>query len=297
MKPYLYVIFGIILCTPHAAFAARFSYAKHGPEEHYVFGRCKLEDNLNTSAEAVARVNWARECDMVPKNKIHTMLSEPNDDGILVTREWASYPTFSHNRPGFPLWIPNLANCDIPSDVFWSSVCRSGCYQADQLIRFSTGDVEISEALQIEGRDIVTLASDATLEEPRYDTTPVDYYTMDLVPQTQTIVSLYTESGGSLKVTNNHPVVRGDGVMVAASTLGVGDDLVKENGTADKIVRIEANELYTQVYNVAPKSCNLTSNIVVAQGFLNGSSKYQNEYDRYLNSMMLRSSIPAEILP
>ncbi len=191
---------------------------------------------------------------------------------------------------------PTLLVVICQPNVRWLSVCEAGCYQADQMVRFSTGDVEIGEAAAAIRHDLVMLSPEATLDDLRYQVGRLGHYTNDIMPQMQTIVSLFTQSGGSLKVLTNHAVLCADGVMVAAETLRVGDSLVRENGSQDAILRIEADDLYTQVYNVSPATSNLTSNIVIAQGYLNGSGRYQNEYMRYLNGVALCSSLSTALL-
>ncbi len=286
----------ITVGTPTLAFAERFPTAESGLEVTWVKTRCKLGDQINDNAAAKARVDWAIRCDVLPKRAIYSLTMDDLDNGDRMPAAQVRYPTFAYYGAGDPIWVPDLANCYVPNNVRWLSVCSAGCYQADQMLRFSTGDVEVGDASATVRRDLITLSPTATLDDLRYQVGELDHYTMDTAPQTQTIVSIFAQSGGSLKVTTTHPVLRADGVIVAADTLRVGDRLVREDGSTDAITRIEQEDLYTQVYNVSPSALDRTSNIVIAQGYLNGSGRYQNEYVRYLNGIALRSSISAELL-
>jgi hypothetical protein len=53
---------------------------------------------------------------------------------------------------------------------------------------------------------------------------------------------------------------------------------------------------FTKVYNLKPTTTDLTSNILVAQGYLSGSVRYQNEYIKYLNRVLLRHNIPSSVI-
>ena len=60
---------------------------------------------------------------------------------------------------------------------------------------------------------------------------------------------------------------------------------------ADPIAKIEINKIFGKVYNVKPVTLDYVSNIVVAEGYLNGSVRYQNEFLNTINSLILRRSL------
>ncbi|MFP2907631.1 hypothetical protein ACLESD_21785 [Pyxidicoccus sp. 3LFB2] len=53
----------------------------------------------------------------------------------------------------------------------------------------------------------------------------------------------------------------------------------------------------TKAYNVRPVTTDLTSNILVAQGFLSGSQRFQSEYLTEMNRLIIRSNVPDGIVP
>jgi hypothetical protein len=60
---------------------------------------------------------------------------------------------------------------------------------------------------------------------------------------------------------------------------------------------MDQQTVVTKVYNLRPATTDLMTNIIVAQGYLNGSARYQSEYLKYLNRVLIRQNIPAELIP
>ena len=72
---------------------------------------------------------------------------------------------------------------------------------------------------------------------------------------------------------------------------------MKADGTLDPIVDIQKATFFGKVYNLAPVTTDRVSNILVAQGYLVGSVRFQNDEVGYLNRIILYRSIPADVLP
>jgi hypothetical protein len=85
--------------------------------------------------------------------------------------------------------------------------------------------------------------------------------------------------------------------MVQASTLKVGTKLVKADGSRDAIVSVTQKSEFGKAYNLAPKATDRVSNILIAQGFLVGSSRYLNDDADYMNRVILGRSIPKSVIP
>ena len=74
--------------------------------------------------------------------------------------------------------------------------------------------------------------------------------------------------------------------------------MIQKNGDFDPIVYIsEVEPFFGKVYNVMPKEYDLKSNIVVVQGFLNGSSRFQNSYIDKLQRQILHDTFDDDLLP
>jgi hypothetical protein len=225
----------------------------------------------------------------------------------------ALYPTFStstdvtaeDNIQLFP--HKNLADCTLYKDkdstqpaatpFHVNGYCESACYTPEQELLFSDGYVPILEAVNTLREDLITLTPDSTLDNLQLHTNRTYSYTREIRDAEHTIFVLTTESGGKLSVTHEHPVINGEGRMVQAQTLKVGDSLVKADGTLDPIVDIQKTTHFGKVYNLAPVTTDLVSNVLVAQGFLVGSVRFQNDEVGYINRIILYRGMPAEHIP
>ncbi len=98
-------------------------------------------------------------------------------------------------------------------------------------------------------------------------------------------------SGGTLKMTPNHPLIAADGSMKLAKDFKVGQSLVRLGGHPDEIVSMHDSIHFGKVYNVFVKSNDLHHNVVVTNGYLNGTAFYQNEGAGNLNRQILRGKL------
>jgi hypothetical protein len=230
-----------------------------------------------------------------------------------VQRPRPLYPSFE-NTPvagsGTQLFPhPTLADCNLytdktgsattrwTSDYYVIAYCESSCYTPDQSLRFSDGDVNIVDAMKAQRDDVITLSPDATLDNLAKQTSNVYSYTAEIRDAEHVIYRVTTTSGGSLSVTNEHPVVTSEGRLVKAEKLNEGDELVKADGTPDPIVKIEKTTHFGKVYNIKPVSRERVSNILIAQGYLVGSARFQNDDVGYMNRVLLFRGVPDEVMP
>jgi len=221
------------------------------------------------------------------------------------------YPSFE-NTPvagsGTQLFPhPTLADCRLYSDrngttpvagsTYVIAYCESSCYTPDQNLRFATGDVNIVDAMKTKRDDLVTLAPDATLDQLATQTSQVFSYTTEIRDAEHVIYKLTTASGGSLSVTNEHPLVISSGQLVQAQKLHPGDELLKADGTIDPITQVEKTTYVGKVYNIKPMSREPVANILIAQGYLVGSARFQNDDVDYMNRVLLFRGVPADVMP
>lgn len=227
-----------------------------------------------------------------------------------------TYPTFGNNAninissQLFPNPNYSLLDCNLYTDktatnradtsvtgFFVLGFCVAGCYTPDQQISFASGDEPILSALDARRTGVKTLAPDSTLENVKLTTDDVASYSRDLHDSTQVTFEIRTRSGGYLRVTDKHPVLVGDGRMVEARTLKAGTKLVKADGSRDPIVSVTQTSYVGKVYNLKPAATNRVANILIAQGFLVGSSRFQNEDVDYVNRILLGRAIPTYVIP
>lgn len=228
------------------------------------------------------------------------------------------YPVYVDNSsPALPLWVgpgpnkpdiwfastasgisgmPWINQYNLPAGVAVDALCEAGCYSPEQEIRVGDGFVSVAKAQASGESTLMTLAPNASLDALSFMKNTIARWTMDIAPANQTIITLRMKSGGELRVTTEHPLVTSEGVMKRAEDLSLGESLVRENGSLDPVVSMVKSTEFMKVYNLRPTTTDLTSNILVAQGYLTGSVRYQNEYIKYLNRVLLRHKIPTELI-
>ena len=235
-------------------------------------------------------------------------------DALLLTRP--NYPTFGNNldinvaAQLFPHPNYSLLDCGLFTDqagtnranttvtgFYVNGYCTASCYLPDQQISFSTGDAPILEALTALRDDVKTLTPTSTLENISLKTDHVASYTREIHDANHIIFDIRTASGGQLKVTDKHPVLVDSGRIMEARSLKAGQSLIKADGTRDQIVSVEKTSYFGKVYNLKPEATNRVSNLLIAQGFLVGSSRYQNEDVDFMNRIILGRAVPKSVIP
>ncbi|MCE3010146.1 MAG: PKD domain-containing protein [Proteobacteria bacterium] len=289
----------------------------YGPwiEEKYcrdfVARRCS-HDSLSIQ-QAQGRYEWMVKCqDQVPM--IKEFLTEfedvkvANKDRNGNTSTWTLngkgrklYPTFM-NRATTPekVWkapVSKTASCEVPNTVYVAAVCVASCATPEQEIiaqakaNQKLGKVSFIEALTQNYGFVGTLASNRSMAEKQIKKTKVDQWVTELVDSEHQILNFKMKSGGTLRITPNHPLVSAEGFMKMAEEFRVGDSLVKLGGQLDEITQIVPEIYFGKVYNVFVKSNALHHNIVVTNGYLNGTAFYQNEGAKNLNKALFRKKI------
>ncbi len=221
------------------------------------------------------------------------------------------YPTFGTSAnisSGIQLYPhPTLADCKLYSDTgglypvstfYVNGYCTASCYTPEQTVLFSEGEVPISDAYAQLRTDLVTLDEQSTLDDIQLKANRTYSYTKELRDAEHKVIEISTASGGFLRVTDEHAVVQGDGRIVQARTLKVGEDLVRADGTLDRITEVNKTTFHGLVYNLSPETTDRVSNLLVAQGFIVGSSAFQNDDIGYINRVILfRSHVPENVIP
>ncbi len=220
------------------------------------------------------------------------------------------YPTFGSTanlldagnvqlKPGASAADCRLFNAAGASTSVWyvNGYCEASCYAPDQKLQFQGGDVAIVDALAQRRTDLVTLSAESTLDNVQLMNNTTFAFTAETRDTKHVIFEISTESGGKLRVTDEHPVINGEGRMVQAKTLKVGEDLVRANGSPDRIVGIERVSHFGKVYNLQPVTQDLVTNVLVAEGFLVGSSRFQNDDVGFINRVILYRAVPSVSIP
>lgn len=255
--------------------------------------RCS-EDSLDPS-QATERVEWATKC--------HHISADDRNDALYTgegkrKRSQPMYPIFA-TADLASLWrapVDRNAPCTVPPGQTIMGFCTSSCYTPDQELLFPEGFVSIKKARDQFLSEVVTLDKESSIQNLKLKSSNVAAYTEEIRNTWHNILVFKTSSGGSLKVTPNHPLVDSNGVVRTADSFKVGDSLIHFEQGLDAIVSIKPLRYFGKVYNINPATEDLSSNIVIAQGYLNGSAYYQNDGSSFLNQSILRKTIPGELL-
>ena len=274
----------------------------------YTAYRCSQDSLSNTDAKG--RYQWMLKCsDQIPVvkqflNEFATVtLNGPVKDNFVAKIDGKSrilYPTFMDNATNpEKVWkAPKVAtaSCAIPSTAYVAAVCVSSCATPDQEIlaqveeKFAMRKVSFIDALTQNYKKVAIL-SGAAMHSRKVEAFPVDQWVTEMLDTTHDIRNFTMKSGGKIRLTPNHPVVASDGSIRLAQDFKVGDSLVRFGGGLDEIVSIDDVQYFGKVYNLFVKSADPLKNIVVTNGYLNGTSYFQNEGSGDVNRLLLRQKL------
>jgi len=276
----------------------------------YVKGRCEKwgEPSLDIP-QAKERMGWAKKCD----KRLQQILSfDPDifpDKRDIDGHERWMYPIYgtydesgkAQNPKNWFAPRSREAACDgpnkFPEGYRIVGACFGGCFTPDQMIFFGEESLSIKKAKESRVSFVPTLSQDSTLENPIFTLKPVRDYITSIKAGDHAILNLTSISGKTLKVTQDHPLIDGQGRMRIAESFKVGEFLVNQFGGKEKIISIEKKNYFGKVYNIDIQSKDLSGKILVAQGFLTGDVSFQNEGTKYLNQVILRfNNIPDSLL-
>lgn len=268
----------------------------------YVAHRCS-QDSLSNE-QAKGRLKWMLKCEEeIPQIKeFLTNFDDVKKSGYGIdSGSRLLYPTFMNHatNPEKPWIAPKSprASCNVPATAYVAAVCVSSCATPEQEIlaqaeaNLKLKYVPFIEALTQNYGFVATLQSNSSMSSKYVTKTKVDQWVTELIDTDHDIIEFRMKSGRSLKLTPNHPVVTDQGTMKLAGEFQVGENLVMLGGALDPIVSIQHVNYYGKVYNLFVKSAALQKNIVVTNGYLNGTAFFQNEGAKNLNRALFRGKL------
>lgn len=269
----------------------------------YVAHRCS-HDSLSNS-EAKGRYAWMVKCqNQVPV--IKEFLEKFDDvktsqNAALEGGSRLLYPSFMNAgyRPEQAWIAPKKvsASCNVPAKIYVATVCVASCATPEQEIlteikeRGSFGAQTFIQALTDKTKNVVTLTEDSSLQKMSFKTTAVSNWVTELVDSEHAIIEFRMRSGGKLRLTLNHPLLGADGIMKEAQNFKAGDSLLKMGGVKDTITSVVSTKHFGKVYNLFTASSELSANIVVTNGYLNGTAFFQNEASNMMNRQLIRGRL------
>jgi hypothetical protein len=272
----------------------------------YVTHRCS-QDSLTTD-QAQGRYDWMVKCQgQFPV--IKEFLTNFADVQIkLGYKRYASlgsgnqeiYATFMDRafNPEKPWIAPTKATapCVMPTTAYIATVCVSSCATPEQQIMAEDAASKkmkyttFIDALTANTAYVATLKEE-NLKSKAVAKIKVNQWVTELVDTQHDILVFKMKSGRELRVTPNHPVLAQDGMMRTAAEFKVGDSLIQLGGDLDKVVSIAPIKHFGKVYNLFVESDEAVKNIVVTNGYLNGSAYFQNAGAKDMNRSLFRTNM------
>lgn len=194
-----------------------------------------------------------------------------------VERDWA-------------VWAGLYVMCNpvFPHSIY--QVCPCSCFSPETRIlvrRSEAGEAVWSPADKVSQSDtIVALADGATMDAPLFEGREILYTTSG--EEHAKLISLETDSGAILHLTQHHAVLLSDGRMVTAKELEPGNDLVDWQGRPTTIRSVKHERPGGMVYNVAVAGKPKTAHLILAEGVLVGDLLWQNSLGTELGEVAVR---------
>jgi hypothetical protein len=276
-------------------------------------GRCLESGNFaSNNSEAKLMADWAMKCKLISLKQYKNLLEEIKEDGSVGPADPASFPLIAKNiindqgkedwayiavpkDPNAPCESVNGSDGELLKDASGVPVwgykggCRAiGCYSPEQKIAFEDGYLSIGNAEKLKKTGVLVLDKNSTLENFQYKSAPVQKYRKDLLPQRQEIYTFKTAANKTIRITPTHPMLLDDGFLWAAKKIKEGQSFVNADGTFDKIVRATKELELVETVNIQPVSKQFSENLLLVEGLVTGSLRYQDEYAKYLNRLALR---------
>jgi FOG: PKD repeat len=272
----------------------------------YVAHRCS-QDSLSNS-QAQGRYDWMVKCqDQLPV--IKKFITELGDTSVKIAGQeitfgasrgrelYASFMDRAFN-PEKPWIAPTKASaaCVMPETAYVATVCVSSCATPEQQIMAEEASskkmkyVSFIDALTQKTAYVASLRT-ASMDSKAVAKVKVDQWVTELIDTEHEILVFKMKSGRELRVTKNHPILTEDGMMKKADEFKSGESLVQLGGSLDRITSIEEIKHFGKVYNLFVSSDEAAKNIVVTNGYLNGTAYFQNAGAKDMNRSLFRSNM------
>ncbi|WNG23275.1 hypothetical protein F0U62_03955 [Cystobacter fuscus] len=235
--------------------------------------RCSLDDQLTTVTAAQGRNAWSRKCGYISASR-EAYLNAENEYQVY-TNACSNYPQVTAGST-CTQYVPDTEAAACIAGFIKLGSCVTGCFTPTQRVDFAGREMTVPQAYENGMKEVTALTPASQPGLLSYANQPIRAY---VAGDTQEdIFLLKTREGRSLEVTAEHPMLMGDGTMVKARTLKVGDELLGANGKTLTLSSVTVFNFKGQVWNVRPQSTDKAENIMSAEGFLTGSVRFQNEW-------------------
>ncbi|WP_205519457.1 Hint domain-containing protein [Pyxidicoccus caerfyrddinensis] len=235
--------------------------------------RCYQDDQLATIDLAKGRNAWSRKCGYITPQREQYLNGET---------EYQVYVNGCNTYPNVPagstctFYVPVTEADACIGGLTKLGTCVAGCFTPSQHLDFNGRLLTVPDAYESGVSTVTALTAGSQLDAIDFSQQPIRSY---VAGDTQEdIFVLKSADGRRIEVTAEHPMLTGDGVMVKAKTLKVGDTLLGSDGKVLPLSSVTVFNYKGKVWNVRPESHDKTENVMSAEGFLTGSVRFQNEW-------------------
>lgn len=240
--------------------------------------RC-AEDQIGSAALANGRNQWALACRLITKIDYDCAT---NNGYYWTFNSTTGGPNRAPLRPG--------AACDGYRKF---TMCPAGCFESSMRVSFGGRYMTPTEAYDAGVGAVTALSEDASLDHLAFVEEPIGTFVRGR--ETGDLVRITCDTGASLTVTHNHPMIDATGTLLPASGVKVGMSLATVTGAA-RVTGVQRVPHDGVVWNVKPVKAAPKANVNVAEGFLTGSIRYQNEWASDAARLLLRQSLDVSAL-
>ncbi|MEY3900767.1 MAG: hypothetical protein RL189_73 [Pseudomonadota bacterium] len=252
---------------------------------------------MAVQSRCIVGVDWHRLCDLPEAPYTRCVIAGDNNAAMFICNNEtdgcaAIGGCFGSVPPGY--WYPVSEN-QIPYK------CRCGCFAKETVFigpeeTESTGQSQIASR-KTEGYSLLSMDS---YGQP-WSQSAREINGLTFGPSKEPSFKFTTQSGRSVILSPAHPVLvaLSDGtphMMKKASEVTAEDLLLRTDGVADQIVKIEKIEYRGIMMNFNVKSKDSAHHIVPANGLLLGDAAWQERLSAKESRVLLRSYLAAELI-
>ncbi|MCF2828087.1 MULTISPECIES: Hint domain-containing protein [unclassified Pseudoalteromonas] len=168
------------------------------------------------------------------------------------------------------------------------AVCKCGCFEANTLIRVTKGGdiVDVAAKHIDDSYGLVGLAKDASLSLLSTNTFEMRARTKGA--EESDLYVFILEDGSELKVTQHHGMLLGNGAMVAAKDVELGQTMLRADGVELSVASITREPTKQDVYNFETNGAEVVNHIIIANDILVGDLTWQNQLQAELGQVVVR---------
>jgi hypothetical protein len=236
---------------------------------------------ITDRTDAVGRNEWAQKCGYITT---HAMLNIMNSEG--------TYIVFSNGRAGGGSGdydVPVRAEKPCNNNLIKQGFCYTGCYAPSQKMDFFGEVSEISHAYSKNIQEVNALSADSRSDDILMNFAPQKIKSYVAGETKEDLIHFTSDLGNQLSVTFDHPLVGISGNIIKAKDLHEGNYLLAADGRLARIISKRIVPFEGKVWNIRPLSQNKRENILIADGILTGSHRFQSQWSDDITRLYFRT--------